>query len=50
MQPAITVTGLAKQWKAGDGKTAGLRGVSPQAGRGRGAMPERELFAQRRPW
>ena len=34
MQPAITVTGLAKQWKAGDGKTAALRGVSLQAGAG----------------
>jgi daunorubicin resistance ABC transporter ATP-binding subunit len=34
MQPAITVIGLAKQWKVKDGKTAGLRGVSLQAGAG----------------
>jgi daunorubicin resistance ABC transporter ATP-binding subunit len=34
MQPAITVTGLAKQWTAKDGTTAGLRGVSLEAGAG----------------
>jgi daunorubicin resistance ABC transporter ATP-binding subunit len=34
MQPAITVIGLVKQWKAKDGKTAGLGGVSLQADAG----------------
>jgi daunorubicin resistance ABC transporter ATP-binding subunit len=34
VEPAITVTGLTKQWTARGGKTAGLRGVSLQAGAG----------------